>query len=474
MTTDDGSGKDAMARAIAASVSAPVPSRAEMERERLARKRALQVDGGGGEPRAKRPTLRFATGESILTEVPLEEYRGGNGIAFDDLIDAPRLKRAFLTTYIIDEEWLREKLASVPDVCIALHWQAADGDRAGVRRRDQWRILHPPKPAFSCMHAKLMLLSYDGFLRVVISSGNLVPVDYGGYEKNIVFVQDFPLRPSSSNANNAFYNDLRSFIVALNAPSDVVSEFDRYEFAGAKARIVASRPGTHARTDPDYGLRALSRAVKAIGATAPDVSQRLLKLECSTSSLGALTTHWMHDFYKFASGLSPTTPSAKGAVNPPPIAVVFPTADTVASSIQQGGSLFFTRAKYQSPSFPRGILRDSISSRCPHSLMHAKVILARRDSDEGPVGWIYHGSHNVSSAAWGHLLSSGSFKVTNWELGVVVPMERPAASGTRLDGVPVQEDVDSVWKRTLPRYASIIPFVSPAPLYGGKMPFLRS
>lgn len=49
-----------------------------------------------------------------------------------------------------------------------------------------------------------------------------------------MFVQDFPLRPSSSNANNAFYNDLRSFIVALNAPSDVVSEFDRYEFAGAK------------------------------------------------------------------------------------------------------------------------------------------------------------------------------------------------------------------------------------------------
>lgn len=207
MTTDDGSGKDAMARAIAASVSAPVPSRAEMERERLARKRALQVDGGGGEPRAKRPTLRFATGESILTEVPLEEYRGGNGIAFDDLVDAPRLKRAFLTTYIIDEEWLREKLASVPDVCIALHWQAADGDRvhspvcmdlslsntrcyvqAGVRRRDQWRILHPPKPAFSCMHAKLMLLSYDGFLRVVISSGNLVPVDYGGYEVGLVMV----------------------------------------------------------------------------------------------------------------------------------------------------------------------------------------------------------------------------------------------------------------------------------------------
>lgn len=121
------------------------------------------------------------------------------------------------------------------------------------------------------------------------------------------------------------------------------------------------------------------------------------------------------------------------------------------------------------------------------------MILARRDSDEGPVGWIYHGSHNMSSAAWGHLLSNGSFKVTNWELGVVVPMERPAASGTRLDGVPVQEDVDSVWKRTLPRYASIIPFVrcsvashfhdpcmadslchSPAPLYGGKMPFLRS
>lgn len=37
-------------------------------------------------------------------------------------------------------------------------------------------------------------------------------------------------------------------------------------------------------------------------------------------------------------------------------------------------------------------------------------------------GWVYIGSHNFTPSAWGRLTKTGSLSITNWELGVFLPL----------------------------------------------------
>lgn len=100
-------------------------------------------------------------------------------------------------------------------------------------------VIHPPfhKNIYGKMHAKLMLLFYNDSLRVVISSANLVAYDYNLIQ-NIVFLQDFPLRPSSANTpvaqQSPFLDEIKRMLTAMTVPAATLCELDLYDYTKAK------------------------------------------------------------------------------------------------------------------------------------------------------------------------------------------------------------------------------------------------
>ncbi|KAK1295482.1 hypothetical protein QJS10_CPA16g00745 [Acorus calamus] len=119
-----------------------------------------------------------------------------------------------------------------------------------------------------------------------------------------------------------------------------------------------------------------------------------------------------------------------------------------------------------------GILHDAV----PHPSyrvgypMHVKVARRRFQSktDMSSFGWIYCGSHNFSSAAWGQTTTSGSdinrtsttgipnqvlkLHVCNYELGIVFVAPPPDTSNSAKGGISNLDDIT-------------LPFVMPAPKY---------
>jgi len=98
-------------------------------------------------------------------------------------------------------------------------------------------IVHAPKAEneFGIFHAKLMLLFFGNWMRVVISSGSLIPRDWELCE-NVVFIQDFPARDKSKEYNclQEFAQDINDFLVAMGLKTHIVTRLPEYDYSKAK------------------------------------------------------------------------------------------------------------------------------------------------------------------------------------------------------------------------------------------------
>ncbi|CAG8551358.1 2265_t:CDS:10, partial [Racocetra persica] len=414
---------------------------------------------------------KYLDGATKLTYV---EGFDGDYVKLENLLQKDHLKNAFLCALTVDLEWLLNKLPQNILIVIAKHWNSAQ-EAEGVYILPDTNILlvHPPLPnaTFGCFHAKLMLLFFDGWLRVVVASGNLISYDWE-INENVVFVQDFPSRQvTDSNDDNLhpFAQDIKDFILAMGLKNHIVNKLSQYDFSKAKAKIVASIPGVYKGTEEikRYGHRRLCRVIQDVCGPNENII-----LECQTSTLGGLTADFLHEFYRSASGIdtieiskSRTKKNQEIERQLPPMTMVYPSNRTVLSSKSPkaaSAALFFGKRNYDKDTFPREIIRNCVSKR-NGILIHSKFVLARyiqqehpknpqkrqktnkfisdeiRDSSDDKVGftlksdiskgtsiespitiddedidpirgWYYCGSHNFTSSAWGKISASRETK----------------------------------------------------------------
>ncbi|KAI8806457.1 hypothetical protein BJ742DRAFT_816889 [Cladochytrium replicatum] len=195
-------------------------------------------------------------------------------ITLHDLCRADELQSAVLTSFGEWDEFIEAVVPPPIPLCLVTHsedkWQTLPYEGRPASAKIYPR--HIPGKLFFCMHAKLGVLRFDDFLRVFVSTGNLIPQDYSVVE-NAVFVQDFPL---SANATwnppprydqdpppeslkctmntHPFARYLTGFLVALDLPDCWLIEIQRYDYAHAIARLVASFPGIYySRYDKSEG-----------------------------------------------------------------------------------------------------------------------------------------------------------------------------------------------------------------------------
>ncbi|KAJ7663951.1 tyrosyl-DNA phosphodiesterase-domain-containing protein [Mycena polygramma] len=481
-------GKRKEEQAAPSSQNAPLglPDRAQMEAERLARgKRILEEDQITANPKRHRALVLRTAKTPLASRIfydgaffPTATLRGNpradgrEAIGFEDVIGpaSSDLKLAIISSYCLDEEWLAPYFhPSVPVIAV---FSAKDGPSI---KSSNWIQACPKVGTGGCFHMKYMVLLYkSGRLRVVVSTANLVAVDWLHLE-NCVFIQDVFLHSASNvigsgslsaerrneldkgstSEARGFAMILESVLKATNVgpalqavkqknpevPLKSITDLSKlWNWSSVTAELVPSIAGkwegwTKIKTT---GHPRLMCAIERLGLAVKENED--LIVECQGSSIGPYTTQWFNQFYISAKGhpsalkrhIDDPEGDRKQLSYPPGVKVVFPTLATVKSTgIQLGAhSLFCTRKKWKVPSFPRKAFYDSKSSAGP-VLLHTKMIIGSFTQKNaaakllGAAGWMYVGSHNFTSAAWGNLSGSGHaplLNVNNYELGVVVPL----------------------------------------------------
>ncbi|KJE03342.1 tyrosyl-DNA phosphodiesterase 1 [Cryptococcus gattii NT-10] len=198
-----------------------------------------------------------------------------------------------------------------------------------------------------------------------------------------------------------------------------------------------------------FGIGRLGHVLNTEG-WVPDKEEKAI-IEYQGSSLGQYSLNWLHNFYSFCTGknISSLMTNFK-ASSWPPIKIIFPSLNTVDSSVggRDGGGTIFAGKGWNANT--KDLFYDSNSKR-GGILMHAKMMIAifhpktqisssqtpsstslgKRKALEMDVaekkigGWVYVGSHNFSPAAWGTLDTKKSpvtLSIKNYELGIVFPL----------------------------------------------------
>lgn len=134
-------------------------------------------------------SMKFKEGSVKLTFNSLDPSRS-DSIKFKDLI-SDNWNFILLSSYCTDYEWLMDQFDGIsPETEINLieHYDKTR-EQAGIQKITSkatksprtFNIIHPPFPKFpnyGVMHCKIMILASNEFMRIVVSSANLMDFDY--------------------------------------------------------------------------------------------------------------------------------------------------------------------------------------------------------------------------------------------------------------------------------------------------------
>ncbi|KAI0686935.1 tyrosyl-DNA phosphodiesterase-domain-containing protein [Cytidiella melzeri] len=314
---------------------------------------------------------------------------------------APRddIRFAILSSYAINFTWLYTFFE--PKTPVIVVTQDAHGEETIKEVLPEWIKTTPfLRGGFGCMHMKARMIFYKtGRLRVVVSTANLIEYDWRDIE-NSVWVQDIPARvnalahdPKADDFAATMTRVLRNVntapaLITLmrnghDLPIRRLEELrEKWDFSRVKVKLVPSLAGKHEGWDSVIrnGHTALMKAIIDLKTRAPPGKE--LVLECLGSSIGSYTTQWTNEFYTAAQGETvgkwlAKTRAQRSKLAYPPIKILFPTSRTVRDSVlgeSGGGTMFCRRNQWEAAKFPRELFHDSKSKR-GRVLMHSKMII---------------------------------------------------------------------------------------------------
>ncbi|KAF8906445.1 tyrosyl-DNA phosphodiesterase I [Mucidula mucida] len=369
-----------------------------------------------------------------------------------------------LSSFLSDFKWLRSHFDPSTRAVFVTHGEN-DMPRTAIKRIcANWIGIFPKLEPTGCFHMKFMLIFYkSGRLRVVITSANFVPVEYGEIE-NLLWLQDIPQRPTpiahdprSMARLDDFPSVLQRTLHAIGVagvldgsratlPITVIEDLRcRWDWSKVKVELVPSIAGKHKGiiTMSGVGHSRLMKAVRNLGMTR---EPGRLALECLSSSLGIYTPEWVNEVYHSALG-QPASDylRAKGPRKTRPMAgcidLIFPNKATVSGSTaipEVASWMRCTQRHWESiKKLESKFQMCDSKSLGGNNVMHSKMILglfqdteSESTAEGGPIGWAYMGSHNFTASAWGRISGRDALDATmdivNYEIGIVFPIQSKA------------------------------------------------
>ncbi|GAA5978291.1 hypothetical protein JCM5350_002254 [Sporobolomyces pararoseus] len=329
--------------------------------------------------------------------------------------------------------------------------------------------------SYGCMHIKFLVFFHDDYCRIVIPTANAIEYDWSIID-NAFYVQDFPLLKQESSKDSSpwenptlsqFSSNFITIVNKLGANKAFLSLFKPYDFTkSSDVRLVHSIQGkytTPESLDKGGGFASLSKSVESLNFNKDKslkASDGDWEIEVTGSSISRYSPTWLIQFLSSCQGIHPTSyfthslsrPNSKTSPlyplkpNPPlgrgqsydysklPLKILFPTKEEILNSyegVEGGGTIFFPKTRWSEKNFPKSLLYKGKSKR-DRVAAHTKMILASHkiETKEGIKtfeGFVYVGSHNFTTSAWGQLQDGQSgvkqLLVNNYELGVIVPVK---------------------------------------------------
>lgn len=154
-------------------------------------------------------------------------------------------------------------------------------------------------------HSKILALVYPEFLRIAITSCNLMDIDTK-LGDNHWYIHDLPkLADQQEGQMSTFESDLLLHLKALGTPVEFITTIQgKYDYSTVNVHLVSSAPGTYSGIKAqDCGLLRLRQIIRSLDLNlAQKKRQGKLQLEVCTASLGNLAARWLDGFYDCALG----------------------------------------------------------------------------------------------------------------------------------------------------------------------------
>ncbi|KAJ7753929.1 tyrosyl-DNA phosphodiesterase-domain-containing protein [Mycena maculata] len=408
--------------------------------------------------------MKYKGGALRLTRTPGRNRV--NTVSLEDLIHPTELTSAFVFAYCIENDFLFKyfpfktcqnyrshclvyvgrDLAMDPQgkECAARIFGAMQVQYSGlssvhVSERtldgENFKAIYPYVPG-GCIHSKMMVLIYPDFLRLIITSANLIQSDVL-FADNMWYIEDFP-RLSSEAAEKyeetKFEATLIDHLEALGCPETFLEMYlnvAAFDFSAVKVHLVTSKRGSSSKEDAaENGQLALRRIVRdKILQDYTDDTLPQMEFEVCVGSVGKLEVEGVvKSLLESCAGNR-----QKSIEGLPALKMIFPTLDDGAGNI--GSHIVWKSLARNSAEYLKRIFYH-YKSKDEGSLFHTKCILALRAGQPAALPlYIYLGSHNFSSGAWGKVVPEkcpaaakkyGPVRlenVANFECGVVVKGE---------------------------------------------------
>ncbi|CAH0366895.1 unnamed protein product [Pelagomonas calceolata] len=297
------------------------------------------------------------------------------------------------------------------------------------------------KNDYGCHHSKAFLIGFDDSLRVAIHTANIISCDINNKTQGI-WMQNFPIKKAGAPATSDFEEQLVKYFLSLQKHAarmpqswmglgaafggdeqlTIAQALRKFDFSGAKARLVASTPGYHSGADlHSFGANRVAALLANEGDAA--AQKPTDKIYCQFSSLSSPTKPLavLKAAFHAPKRLCPSPPEVD-------LSIVWPTAAEVCASVEgygAGGAL--PSAQKNVDKAPREMLcrwtkdgsSDFVTAR-RRAMPHIKT-WTRVSGDGSTVRWSVLTSANLSGGAWGNVRDGGrTLFIMHWELGVLV------------------------------------------------------
>ncbi|KAJ7870435.1 tyrosyl-DNA phosphodiesterase-domain-containing protein [Mycena leptocephala] len=440
-------------------------------------------------------SMKYAGGALRITRTPGRQNTP-NTVSLDDLIHPNYLSSALVYSFFIENEHLFQyfpfKTSPNPRPYVKVYIgrdlaqdmvgkqlaglyadrpkradYAAVVENAQAAYREEYgenfHAFYAPYMGSGCAHSKIMVLIYPDFLRVVITSANLMQMDVVDGD-NMWFIQDFPRRLSkdSEYVETDFEQHLRRHVEQLGCPEDFRSMYltpGVFDFSAVKVHLVTSKPGNLSKADAtEYGQLRLRHVVREILNSYTDANLPKTSFEICVGSVGHLENKGVvKDFLESCAGNRQKSIEGK-----PALKIIFPTRDDVKNSKHgvpgarnischiDWKSLASKSAEYLQQVFYHYHSKDA------RHLFHLKSILAlRADAPTETPLYMYMGSANFSAGAWGTVVPERRKNVI--AMGVTTRLE----SVQNYECGVVVEGCDIVGMLETGKWEDVVPYVRP-------------
>ncbi|KAK8052577.1 hypothetical protein PG993_003962, partial [Apiospora rasikravindrae] len=291
-------------------------------------------------------------------------------------------------------------------------------------------------------HSKILLLVYPAFLRIVITSCNMMDIDTV-LGDNHWYIHDVPRRNERAGRPPAgFEGTLLTHMEALGTPPTFLDSIRGwYDYSSVRVYLVTSHPGTFSGPKAEqHGLLRLRKVVRHLGLDFGEESKdEQVRLEVCTTSVGNISARWLNAFHKCALGQQgirvPEEEDNSDEV--PDIKLLYPSVNDVRSASadsQDAASNIgcHLRPWNKAPQAVKSIFHN-YRSKDSGRLLHQKLIMAYNSLNPKDTPYfVYVGSANLSQSAWGsvaedkkkgneatcHTKLAG---ISNFECGVIIP-----------------------------------------------------